>query len=497
MRRCKHLSAPVRRAPPSESSQQSSSGLSQTPVGLEKLSRRRESQAEVGEEPVARKRQKLQIEHEHMLTVEATQLERKKDCRGPGGFSYRCLTCNKVTFMRIRAVAHAAKCSKKSTVRKQRRKKILPCNVCGETFGTVMAVKRHRRLRHPHLLHHKKCTCCMRSFSSIDHYKRHIVRRKSSVFFKCGKCFKQFSTPTNLKRHVNDRHQIEETVVASQPLLDEATARLSRSVHLSEAVRSRNAVILSFTDKLIRRARELGESDRRIEEIKRIQLKKLILPEAEHPARLALPPPTNCRSRQAPQVSLPTSHQSQHYSLRRESSSPPSYREGSNELPSLHSSSAQTFAPSSPPHSAASACTPTPPSASSATSACTPTPPSASSGTSACTPTPPSASSGDSFGDNDGSSPTTHTPVSRFSQRDFRFKCTICPDLWFRDRYNLDRHNQVHDALHDHSTITCLRAWCTEEFSTTFERATHMKDCVWTCPEPLCDKYSCAIFGAF
>ena len=224
-----HLSAPAKTstappsqssAPPSQSSQQSSSGLSQTPVSLEKMSRRRESQAEVGEEPVARKRQKLQIEHEKMLTVEATQLERKKDSRGPGGFSYRCLTCDKVIFMRIRAVAHAAKCNKKSTVRKQRTKKILPCNVCGETFGTVMALKRHRRLRHPHLLQQKRCTCCMRKFSSLKNYRRHIVRRKSNVLFKCGKCSKQFSTPTNLKRHVNDRHQTVAAIGTGQPLCD-------------------------------------------------------------------------------------------------------------------------------------------------------------------------------------------------------------------------------------------------------------------------------------
>lgn len=85
-------------------------------------------------------------------------------------------------------------------------------------------------------------------------------------------------------------------------------------------------------------------------------------------------------------------------------------------------------------------------------------------------------------------SPSPRTPSTP------RYKCYICPDLWFRDNYNLQRHNKIHDRLHTHNPIICGRAWCSEEFSTTAERKAHMDDCVWICPEPLCNKTSLCYF---
>lgn len=214
-------------APPSKSSivtprtstsQPSITQASTSDFSQSQSQRLRKSQAEEGEEPVARKRQRLQIEHEKMLTIEATMLEKEKDARGPGGFSYRCLRCNRVIYMRIKAVAHAAQCTKKSTAKKRRGRKMLPCNVCGEAVARGKAMKQHRRLRHLHLLHQKKCTCCLRKFSSLKNYKRHIVRRKNKVSFQCGNCVKSFSTPTNLKRHVYAQHQKESPSSAGAPI---------------------------------------------------------------------------------------------------------------------------------------------------------------------------------------------------------------------------------------------------------------------------------------
>ena len=240
--------------------------------------------------------------------------------------------------------------------------------------------------------------------------------------------------------------------------------RPSNSSNLSEAVRNRNQCILAFTDKLVQRAKELGESDKRIEEIRQIQLKKLILPpEAElqsQPGRLASPSTTSSRSKHPPQSHPPQTHQ---YSLR-ESSSLPSYRESSNHNVSpsgQKGSSAQSLAPSP------------------------------------CSPffTAPSFSSSGGDESSLGPSPASSPSQVDYSKRDSRFKCSICP-IWFRDSFNLEKHNRVHNAHHDHAAIICLRAWCTEEFLTKFERKTHMDDCVWSCPEPLCDKTRMCYFWA-
>ena len=311
------------------SSQPSTSGDSQTPQLPQKATKNR---AETVEEPVARKRQKLQIEHQRMLTLEATKLEKKRDARGPGGFSYRCLTCNKVIYMRIKAVSHASKCGQKSTAKKPiKRKKQLPCNVCGETLATLKAMKLHRRQKHPNLIQKKRCTCCMKMFASYYNYKRHIVRRKSSVSFKCATCSKVFSTPTNLRRHVKDSHQPAVPALdRGQPEIDEKIRRLSRSKDLPETVRGRNQTIIVFTERLLQRARELGESKNRIEEIKQIQLRKLILPVTPLQSQPGQLTPTSilsssraARSEHAPQKSI----QPHQYFLREPSSM--SYRESS------------------------------------------------------------------------------------------------------------------------------------------------------------------------
>ena len=58
-------------------------------------------------------------------------------------------------------------------------------------------------------------------------------------------------------------------------------------------------------------------------------------------------------------------------------------------------------------------------------------------------------------------------------------------------------NNRIHDRHHCHIPITCDRAWCEVEFSTTFEKKAHMEDCVWSCKEPGCDKTRSCYFGLF
>lgn len=202
------------------------------------------------------------------------------------------------------------------------------------------------------------------------------------------------------------------------------------------------------------------------------------------------------RSKQPPQVSL-------HQYFLRESPILLSYRESSNgptdsSAQSLASSSWSPFstAPSLTAHSAFS--NPFPPSLGTSL-------PSGGDGSSlgpslASSPSPVEFSqreAGTSLPSGGDGSILGPSPAPPYSQRDPRFKCSICPDLWFRDHFNLERHNKLHNEHHDHVPIICKRAWCNEEFLTKSDRKAHFDNCVWSCPEPLCDKSRMCYFWAF
>ena len=271
-------------------------------------------------------------------------------------------------------------------------------------------------------------------------------------------------------------HQTEQPaakVGKGQPEVDEMTTRLSNSNDLSEVVRSRNQLILDFTEKLIQRARELGESQKRIEEIRQIQLKKLILPEA---ALQSQSTPRNSNSKISKTAHM-KSFQSRHEYFLRETEHP-SYREL--QIPTVAGS------PSGPLGS------------SEQSKASSQLPPPSTPNVAFSTPSPSAPGTSLPTGENDGSRAALPSPaLSTFSQRNPRYKCSLCPDLWFRDHFNLERHNQIHNQHHDHTPITCLRAWCSAEFLTKSDRKAHMEDCVWSCPEPLCNKTRMCYFWAF
>ena len=61
---------------------------------------------------------------------------------------------------------------------------------------------------------------------------------------------------------------------------------------------------------------------------------------------------------------------------------------------------------------------------------------------------------------------------------DKRLKCSRCPAT-FRDKWNLNRHAQLHAALSE--LIPCSKSWCKARFSTIFELSQHVSKCKFSC----------------
>ena len=61
---------------------------------------------------------------------------------------------------------------------------------------------------------------------------------------------------------------------------------------------------------------------------------------------------------------------------------------------------------------------------------------------------------------------------------DKRLKCGKC-GARSRDRYNLDRHMQLH--VLQQPKLLCTKSWCETPFSTKFELMKHVKDCRFFC----------------
>ena len=139
---------------------------SSTPAAKSKL---KQSSAQEESQPV--KRQRLQEQQKRNKVVEETLITVIKDSTVTGGNTYQCHKCKKVLRIpRLRAIAHADKCGKRSCKKRGKSLRKFPCSLCGHKETTKAAMTIHRLSAHQITVRKIQCsaTQCMRYYSSVS-----------------------------------------------------------------------------------------------------------------------------------------------------------------------------------------------------------------------------------------------------------------------------------------------------------------------------------------
>ena len=92
---------------------------------------------------------------------------------------------------------------KKSPKKSNKRKKAIPCQVCGSSFTKNSSLKHHVETIHERKKPHK-CTFCHESFSAKSNLTRHVNSihvTDKPLPFSCKKCKRGFKRSDNLKAH--------------------------------------------------------------------------------------------------------------------------------------------------------------------------------------------------------------------------------------------------------------------------------------------------------
>ena len=82
---------------------------------------------------------------------------------------------------------------------------IIPCETCGQNFGTNFALQRHIQAVH---LGQRNFTCdtCGEGFVRQDQFRNHVRRNHENIQIQCQICAQTFATVENRNRHLRMVH---------------------------------------------------------------------------------------------------------------------------------------------------------------------------------------------------------------------------------------------------------------------------------------------------
>ena len=247
------------------------------------------------------RKQKLQIDRDELLRVEANLVEKVSSRKSLAGFVYNCRKCKKTFKKRIRCLAHARNCGEANTAKKRKKSiRKLQCNICDQIAYTRAELSCHRQSEHKALLRQHRCTRCHNQFSSIKSYWRHVRRHSSNISYSCSYkgCEKKFSTQANVRRHMKQHQPAEvQQGVSTQSLTPfspihslntplNTTSSLVQSISSSSSLERALPPNLQVRNQRIREnlagyleiLRDQGDSPRQLEKVSRIALSKLYIP---------------------------------------------------------------------------------------------------------------------------------------------------------------------------------------------------------------------------
>ena len=123
--------------------------------------------------------------------------------------AYRCDVCKADFFTRRQLRSHL--CTDPSSANAQTSAaEEVQCDICTETFSTVMGMQRHRRT---HNVQDKKCDVCEDTFTSLKSLHKHKMQQHvkqpdpKSYKFKCDVCQRSFTGISNRNRHIREVHK--------------------------------------------------------------------------------------------------------------------------------------------------------------------------------------------------------------------------------------------------------------------------------------------------
>ena len=120
---------------------------------------------------------------------------------------YFCKVCKKMsTASKMRARCHAVSCGKSK--KKSRFRKLSPCLLCDQVFGSKKVLSMHHRKVHMCVKY--TCSTCLKSFTLRQNYRRHVLGHQKQTQFRCSQCGKVFPSQFNLKRHIKTHHKESE-----------------------------------------------------------------------------------------------------------------------------------------------------------------------------------------------------------------------------------------------------------------------------------------------
>ena len=82
---------------------------------------------------------------------------------------------------------------------------VIPCETCGQNFGSNFALQRHIQAVH---LGQRNFTCvtCGEGFVRQDQFRNHVRRNHENVQIQCQICSQTFATVENRNRHLRTVH---------------------------------------------------------------------------------------------------------------------------------------------------------------------------------------------------------------------------------------------------------------------------------------------------
>jgi len=86
-----------------------------------------------------------------------------------------------------------------------RKKDVMECHVCSDTFDMVAAMKRHYSELHPDTKPFS-CDLCNKRFDRKENLSRHVRIHTGDRRYVCNHCGKGYTDPSGLKKHVIAKH---------------------------------------------------------------------------------------------------------------------------------------------------------------------------------------------------------------------------------------------------------------------------------------------------